>query len=108
MISFKISAFGICGKTHCWFKIYLKNIKQLCYVEGQKSPANRTDRGVPQGSCLRPLLFNIYINDFERSLQGAAPNIYSDDTSINCSSTDSAYLQRNIDIEMANVAEWMR
>ena len=48
------------------------------------------------------------MNDFERCLQGAVPNIYADDTSITCSSTDSASLQRNIEIEMANVAEWMR
>ena len=55
-----------------------------------------------------PLLFIIYINDFERCLHGATPNMYADDASITCSSSDSAFLQRNIDIEMANVAEWMR
>ena len=48
------------------------------------------------------------MNDFERCLHGAVPNLYADDTSITCSSTDSASLQRNIEIEMANVAEWMR
>ena len=47
------------------------------------------------------------MNDFERCLQGAVPNMYSDDTSITSSSTDSASLQKNIEIEMANVAEWM-
>ena len=30
-----------------------------------------------------------------------------DDTTITCSSTDRASLQRNTDTEMANVAEWM-
>ena len=50
----------------------------------------------------------MYMNDFERCLQGAVPNMYADDTSITCSSTDSASLHRNIEIEMANVAEWMR
>ena len=104
----KFSAFGICGKTHCWFKTYLENRKQFCYVEGQESSTNRIVCGIPQGSCLGPLLFIIYMNDFERCLQGAVPNLYADDTSITCSSTDSASLQRNIEIEMANVAEWMR
>ena len=55
-----------------------------------------------------PLLFIIYMNDFERCLQGAVPNMYADDTSITYSPTDSASLKRNIEIEMANVAEWMR
>ena len=54
------------------------------------------------------MLFIIYLNDIERYLQGATPNMYADDTSINCSSSDCASQQRNIDIEMANVAEWMR
>ena len=86
----------------------VKNRKQFCYVEGQKSPANEIGYGIPQGSCLGPLLFIIYTNDFERCLQGATPNMYADDTSITCFSSDSASLQRNIDIEMTNVAEWMR
>ena len=55
----KLSAFGICGKTHCWFKTYLKNRKQFCYVEGQESSMNRIVCGIPQGSCLGPLLFII-------------------------------------------------
>ena len=48
------------------------------------------------------------MNDFERCLHGTVPNLYADDTSITCSSTDGASLQRNIEIEMANALEWMR
>ena len=70
--------------------------------------ANKIDYDIPQGSCLGPLLLIIYNNDFERCLQGATPNMYAADTSITCSSNDSASLQWNIDIEMVNVAEWMR
>ena len=33
--------------------------------------------------------------------------MYTDDTSITCSSTDSDSLLRNINIEMGNIAEWM-
>ena len=48
------------------------------------------------------------MNDFERCLEGAVLNMYADDTSITCSSTDIASLKRYIEIQMANVAEWMR
>ena len=101
----KLSAFG---KTYGWFKTYLENRKQFCYVERQKSSTKRIDCGIPQGLCLGPLLFVIYTNDFGRCLEGTAPNMYTDDTSTTCSSNDSASLQRNVDIEMANVAEWTR
>ena len=37
-----LSAFGICGETYCWFKTYLKNRKQFCYVEGQKSSTTKS------------------------------------------------------------------
>ena len=103
----KTSALGICGKTNCWFKAYLKNRKQFCYVEGEKSPASKIDYYIRQWSCFGSLLFIIYINDFEHCLQGATPNMCADDPNITFSSSDSASLQRNIDIEIANVAEWM-
>ena len=56
----KLSAFGICEETHCWFKTYLANRKQFCYVEGQKSSTNKIDCGIPQGSCLGSLPFIIH------------------------------------------------
>ena len=93
-----ISTWHPCENTLLVQKIP-KNGKQFCYFEGQKSPASNIDYGIPQGSCLGPLLFIIYINDFERSLQGTTPNMHDDDTKITCSSSNSASLQRNIGIE---------
>ena len=104
----KLSALGVTGKEHCWFTSYLQNREQFCCIDGQKSSTSSIECGIHQGSCLRPLLFIIYVNDFERCLRVATPNMYADNTSITCSSTDSDTLLRNMNNEMANVAEWMR
>ena len=104
----KLSALGVTRKEHCWFTSYLQNREQFCCIDGQKSSTSIIACGILQGSCLGPLLFIIYFNDFERCLQAATPNMYADDTSITCFSTDSDSLFRNKNNEMVNVAEWMR
>ena len=46
-----------------WFQSYLSNREQFCRVNGIDSEINSINIGIPQGSCLGPLLFIIYIND---------------------------------------------
>ena len=54
------SKFGISGKAHEWFRSYLNGRSQRVMVQGNLSQSLNLDFGIPQGSCLGPLLFTIY------------------------------------------------
>ena len=54
------SKFGISGTALECFRFYLNGRSQRVMVQGNLSQSLNLDFGVPQGSCLEPLLFTIY------------------------------------------------
>ena len=76
----KLFEYGIKGKEREWFKSYLSGRKQFCSVNGERSKTEGVVCGIPQGSCLGPLLFIVYLNDFEGCLDFSKANVCADDT----------------------------
>ena len=64
--------------------------------------------GIPQGSCLGPLLVILYLNDLEKRLKFSNASIYADDTNITTASDDVAKLVEVAHHELSNLSEWMR
>ena len=76
----KLAHYGIHSSELMWFKSYLSNRSQFTRVNGVDSKVQNIDIGVPQGSCLGPLLFLLYINDLPKITNNAKVYMYADDT----------------------------
>ena len=78
----KLHAYGFSRDALQLISSYLKNRWQR--VNTTFSQWTELFLGVPQGSVLGPLLFNIYLNDFIWFIDGDVTNSYNDKTPHEC------------------------
>ena len=64
-----LQTLGIHGPLLHWIKDYLSNRQQRVVLDGAMSDPVTVTSGVPQGSILGPLLFNIFMNSIANSTQ---------------------------------------
>ena len=63
LLLLKTTRVGIKGRLFCWLEQFLKNRTFQYIVGDKKSDVKQAKRGLPQGSVLSPLLFNIMMSD---------------------------------------------
>ena len=85
----------------------VSNRKQSCKVNGQLSDLESITIGVPQGSCLGPLLFMIYANDLHFSLRHSDVNMYADDTSLSFSSKSIHLINECVNEDLGYLKSWL-
>ena len=76
----KLEVYGIRGIALRWFESYLNGRSHFVAIGRTKSGNLTTNIGIPQGSVLGPLLFNMYINDMFKSCTDLKLLHYADDT----------------------------
>lgn len=78
----KLNIYGIRGICLQWIDSYMRDRKQFVSVDGEISDHLNISHGVPQGSILGPLLFLLYINDFNQSTKSSTTIHFADDTTV--------------------------
>ena len=88
----------------CW-SILLPTIQKVC-VKNTTSEKIEIYQGVPQGTVLRPLLFNIYVNDMRQNI---APICWilqnADDTMLYTTNKDFNIARSDLEKSLFEISE---
>ena len=64
--------------------------------------------GVPQGSLLGLLLFNIFMNDLTLAIRDCRLLSYADDTKLHLSRKDHQAVEHGINLDLTNTIQWFQ
>ena len=78
----KLSAYGFDIKTLKFILSYLKGRKQSVNIKGTLSTCMDVLAGVPQGSILGPVIFNMFLNDITTIFERFSLNNFADDNTL--------------------------
>ena len=90
----KLKSLGFKDGTIAWFKSYLSERLMYCKVNNIDSDLMQVLCGVPQGTCLGPLLFLCYTYDITYITKDYLT--FADDTSISATGSDEVTTAKNL------------
>ena len=108
----KLEVYGIRGNALAWFDSYLSNnkLKVKCRTISNNKEAKSDEYPVnyetPQGSCLGPLIFLIFVNDLHLHLQHSECVQFVDDTTLVFTHRNLNYLHFSIESELTCIQDW--
>jgi ribonuclease HI len=103
----KLHRQGIQGKTWWWIRDFLDGRKAVCSLQGIRGGTFDTTVGLPQGSVISPLLFNLYIKDIFSKATGGKIK-FADDGSLLQTGKVLEELRCKMETDLETVADWAK
>ena len=102
----KSEACGLDNNPVSFMRSYLTNRLQRCKINNSFSEWTKISAGVPQGSILGPLLFNIFVNDIFLFLQKCDLANYADDSTMCTSDKSVSTIIDSLSHEFIILSKW--
>ena len=104
----KLRMYQLNTDTIIFLKSYLANRKQAVLADGCLSYEGTITTGIPQGSVLGPLLFNIFINDLPLSITstGITCELFADDCSLVTAGTNIECINSKLQVSLTEILAW--
>ena len=107
LIVAKLKSYGADDNTADLIQDYLRNRLQRIRLGDQFSIWQGISTGIPQGSVLGPLTFNIFMNDLVHVIKHTSLSAHADDTQISYThSAPAKVVEEAINKDLANVDKW--
>ena len=104
----KLEAYGFDESALKYIYSYLKERKQRTKIESSYSSWKELKFGVPQGSILGPILFNIFINDIFYFTNDTKIANYADDNTVHATGDSIQNLLNILETETSMILEWFK
>ena len=106
IITAKLQAYGLSRNACDLSASYLSNRHQRVKIQSSRSEWRVLRKGVPQGSILGPLLFNVFINDMFHFMEKCALYNYADDNSMSYASLNVTDVLSCLKRDCDNAVKW--
>ena len=102
----KCHAYGLSAPACELLTDYLSHRKQRVKIGNTRSSWADLRKGVPQGSILGPLLFNIFINDLFLFIENCSLYNYADDNTVSFSAPSLSDVISNLQLDCNHAIDW--
>ena len=104
----KLSAYNFSDEALPYIYSYLTNRRQCVRINNTHSQLKTIISGVPQGSILGPILFNLSINDIFFFVVLASLYNFADDNTLSAFATTVSELIKILESESEVVIDWFK